>query len=99
VQLLAGADFYFFLPTSFLSVLFNSYTKEHLWDKSCRFMHKSNEIFRSICIHVMAEALNITDRSFQTECVDTVGKWILQKQDTIINNTKSPYREKLKKCE
>jgi hypothetical protein len=47
----------------------------------------------------MSEALNIKDESFQKECVDTVGKWILQKQDTIINNTKSPYREKLKKCE
>jgi hypothetical protein len=46
----------------------------------------------------MEEALTITDPDFQSECRDTVSDWISKKQDEIINNMKSPYREKLKKC-
>jgi hypothetical protein len=46
----------------------------------------------------MKDALTITDETFQAECKDTVAKWIIKKQDEIINNMKSPYREKLKKC-
>ena len=47
---------------------------------------------------VMKEALDITDKTFQTECMHTISKWVLTKQEDIINNTKSPYRTELKKC-
>ena len=46
----------------------------------------------------MRDALTITDETFQAECKDTIAKWIIRKQDEIINNMKSPYRERLKKC-
>ena len=47
---------------------------------------------------VMKEALDITDKTFQTECMHTISKWVLTKQEDIINNMKSPYRTELKKC-
>ena len=46
----------------------------------------------------MVTALDITDVGFQKDCAPIVGKWILHKQDDIINNAKSPYRAKLKEC-
>jgi hypothetical protein len=75
-----------------------SYTKEKLWNWGVRFMHKEDDIFDYAVRAAMKDALTITNETFQAECKDTVAKWIIKKQVEIINNMKSPYREKLKKC-
>jgi hypothetical protein len=75
-----------------------SYTKEKLWNWGVRFIHKEDDIFDHAVQAAMKDALTITDKTFQAECKDTVAMWMLKKQDEIINNMKSPYHEKLKKC-
>jgi hypothetical protein len=75
------------------------YTKNCLWNRGARFLHNEDGDFEDFVRKVMAQALEITDEKFQTECLQTVSKWVLSKQDDIINNVKSPFRNKLKQCE
>lgn len=79
-------------------ICMHRYTKEHLWNKGCRFLSDKSLIFQQVVCSTLSGALDITDVAFQMECAGLVGKWILSKQDDIINNVKSPYRAKLKTC-
>lgn len=74
------------------------YTKENLWNRGCRFIHKGSSLYDTVVTAAMKHGLQITDKGFQSDCRETVGKWIMAKQDDIINNVKSPYRAKLKTC-
>ena len=92
-------EFLFLTPFLFLLGSLHSYVREQLWNRGGRFLHKSSNTFAHMVNGAMMETLGITDTTFQKECYDTITKWIVEKQDTIINNMKLPYREKLKTCE
>jgi uncharacterized Fe-S cluster-containing radical SAM superfamily protein len=83
----------------FLAPYCYRYTKNCLWNRGAHFLHNKDGDFEDLLHKVMAQALEITDKKFQTECLQTVSKWVLSKQDDIINNVKSPFRNKLKQCE
>ena len=74
------------------------YTKEHLWDKNFRFLHPGTGVFLKLVNKALGAALGIKDKDFRSQCSSTVGDWIIKKQDSIINNVKSPYRVNLKSC-
>ena len=57
-----------------------------------------NWCFLKLVNKALGVALGIKDKHFRSQCSSTVGDWIIKKQDSIINNVKSPYQVNLKNC-
>ena len=47
---------------------------------------------------ISENALGITDKAFQAECRPLIKVWVLKKHKELINNKKSPFRNRLSVC-